>query len=363
MKAFAYRVATSEENACKLLGEKALPLAGGTSLLNLMKNYVLQPETVVSITKIPGCDQIEAAPPGLKIGANARIADIASHAEIVKSYPALAQAAQNVASPQIRNMGTIGGNLCQRPSCWYYSQEAFDCLKRGGTTCPAKDGENEFHAILGNDGPCVMVHPSSLAPALIVLGAKVRIASPAGAKEIALEEFFVAPKANPQRGGPDPVARAGGRGGPQGEADLGGDRQGSRGRGGGGREAAVAKRVQGADGARVGEAGDPARGGEQVTEIEHGEDPRPTGDVPQPPLEGDVLRDGDDSLPGARRGGRAALRRHGHDHVLVPVHPDGARTRPPDRRSRGVFPARAPLFRRNRLPRPKLGPAPLFKSL
>ena len=195
MKAFAYRVATSEENATKLLGEKALPLAGGTSLLNLMKNYVLQPDTVVSITRIPGYDKIEPAAGSVKIGANVRLADIASSADIQKGYPALAQAALNVASPQIRNMGTIGGNLCQRPSCWYFTQESFDCLKRGGTTCPAKEGENEYHAIFGNDGPCVMAHPSSLAPALVALGAKVRVAGPAGAKEF---DFFT-PKTAAQR--------------------------------------------------------------------------------------------------------------------------------------------------------------------
>ncbi len=199
MKAFAYRVATNEENATKLLGEKALPLAGGTSLLNLMKNYVVQPDTVVSITRIPGYDKIEPAAGSVKIGANVRLADIASSADIQKGYPALAQAALNVASPQIRNMGTIGGNLCQRPSCWYFTQEAFDCLKRGGTTCPAKEGENEYHAIFGNDGPCVMAHPSSLAPSLVALGARVRIAGPAGAKEVPIEELFVTPKTAAQR--------------------------------------------------------------------------------------------------------------------------------------------------------------------
>lgn len=198
MKAFAYRVAKSEEEACKLLGEKAVAIAGGTSLLNLMKNHVVQPDTVVSISRLSGCDKIEPAAAGLKVGANVRIADLAASAEVKKGYPALAQAAANVASPQIQHMGTIGGNLCQRPSCWYFTQEAFDCLKRGGSTCPAREGENEFHAILGNDGPCVMVHPSSLAPALVALGARVRIAGPAGAREVGIEELFVLPKTNPR---------------------------------------------------------------------------------------------------------------------------------------------------------------------
>ena len=199
MKAFTYRVASSEENACKILGEKpekSLPLAGGTSLLNLMKDYVLQPEVLVNIKRIPGTDKIEAAQAGLRIGANVRIADIFHNDAVVKSYPALAQAARGVGTPQIRHQATLGGNLCQRPYCWYFTHEAFECLKKGGSACPAKDGENEFHAIFETDGPCVIVHPSSLAPALVVFGAKVRIASPSGAREVPIEEFFVTPKVN-----------------------------------------------------------------------------------------------------------------------------------------------------------------------
>jgi xanthine dehydrogenase YagS FAD-binding subunit len=199
MKAFAYRVASSEGDAAKLLGEKSLPIAGGTNLLNLMKTYVLQPDTVVNIKLIPGTDKVEQAGDGLKIGANVRLSDLAASEAVQKGYPALAEAAGEVGTPQIRNMGTVGGNLCQRPYCWYFTQEVFDCLKRGGTTCPAKEGENEFHAILGNDGPCVIVHPSSIAPALVAYGARVRIAGSAGAREVPIEEFFVGPKTNVQR--------------------------------------------------------------------------------------------------------------------------------------------------------------------
>ena len=198
MKAFAYRSATSEEGAAKLLGEKALPLAGGTNLLNLMKNYVLQPEVLVDIKKIPGMAGIEFASGSAKIGANTLIADIAAHERIQKEYPALAQAAGGIATPQIRNMATLGGNLCQRPYCWYFTQEAFDCLKRGGTTCPAKKGENEYHAIFENDGPCVIVHPSTSAPALIALGARLRIGGKS-AREVPIEEFFILPKDDPRR--------------------------------------------------------------------------------------------------------------------------------------------------------------------
>ena len=199
MKAFAYQVATSEEHAASLLGEKAVALAGGTNLLNLMKSYVVQPDTVVSITRLPGSSKIEAIDGGLKLGANVRLVDIAESPDVRKLYRALAEAADNVASPQIRHMGTLGGNLCQRPYCWYFTQEGFDCLKRGGTTCPAKDGDNEFHAVLGTDGPCVATHPSSLAPALVALDAKVRIVGPKGAREIPVEELFVLPKVDPKR--------------------------------------------------------------------------------------------------------------------------------------------------------------------
>lgn len=198
MKAFAYRSATSEESAAKLLGEKALPLAGGTNLINLMKNFVLQPEVIVDIKRIPGTTGIELAAGSARIGANTLLADIASHEGLRREYPALAQAAGGIGTPQIRNMATLGGNLCQRPYCWYFTQEVFDCLKRGGTTCPAKKGENEYHAIFGNDGPCVIVHPSSAAPALVALGAKLRIAG-SSTREVPIEEFFITPKDDPRR--------------------------------------------------------------------------------------------------------------------------------------------------------------------
>jgi xanthine dehydrogenase YagS FAD-binding subunit len=159
-----------------------------------MKNYVVQPDMVVSITRIPNLEKIEVLADKLTIGANARLDDIESHTAVREQYPALAQAIAHLGTPQIRNQGTLGGNLCQRPSCWYFTQEAFECAKRGGASCPAREGENEFHAIFGNDGPCVMAHPSSVAPALIVLGAVVRVTGPGGAKEVSIEKFFVTPK-------------------------------------------------------------------------------------------------------------------------------------------------------------------------
>jgi xanthine dehydrogenase YagS FAD-binding subunit len=199
MKAFTYRVASSEENAAELLGEKALALAGGTNLLNLMKSYVLQPEVLVNLKSIPGTGNIEPADGGLRIGANVTLSAIIENEAIRKGYPALLQALETAATPQIRNMATLGGNLCTRTPCWYYSNESFaTCLRRGGSECPAKGGENEFHAIFATDGPCVSVHGSSAAPALIALGAKVRIAGAKGARELPLDEFFVLPKERAQ---------------------------------------------------------------------------------------------------------------------------------------------------------------------
>jgi xanthine dehydrogenase YagS FAD-binding subunit len=200
MRAFSYRSASSAENAAKWLGAKALPLAGGSSLLNLIKEEVLEPDTLVNIKDIPQTVGIEDADGGLRIGANTTIATILESEKVKKDYPALWQAVYNVGSPQIRNVGTLGGNLCTRPiTCWYYAHRAFDCLKRTGNTCPARDGENDHHAILDNDSSCVMVHPSSSAPALVVHGATVRVTGADGAREVEIEKFFVSPRADPRR--------------------------------------------------------------------------------------------------------------------------------------------------------------------
>lgn len=200
MKSFKYTVARSASSACELLGENSLAFAGGTSLLNLMKEYVVQPEVLVDIKRIDGLNTIESSGGGLTIGANVTLAEVIGNGVVREDYPALYDALHNTATPHIRNRGTIGGNLCARPACWYFSHEGFSCAKRGGTGCPAKDGENEFHAIFDTAGPCVMVHSSSAAPALIALDAKVRIASPGGgSREVDAEKFFVSPSQNMER--------------------------------------------------------------------------------------------------------------------------------------------------------------------
>ena len=197
MKAFTYKSARSEEEAVKALGPGALPLAGGTTLLNLMKERVVEPEVLVNLKAIRGFDRIEAVSDGLRIGAGVTLASLLENPAVARQYPAIAQAVETVATPQIRHMGTLGGNLCTRPPCWYFSHDLFACAKRGNAnTCPAREGENEYSSVFANEGPCVAVHGSSVAPALVALGAGVRIVGPSGAREIPLEKFFTLPKDN-----------------------------------------------------------------------------------------------------------------------------------------------------------------------
>lgn len=193
MKNFQYVTAANAQDAVKALGPKALPLAGGTDLLNAMKDYALQPETLVNIKNIARTKEIAVARGSITIGANVTLTEILENEQIATLYPALVTALHDAGTPQIRNMATLGGNLCARPRCWYFRQEYFDCRKRGGTGCAAIEGDNELHAIFATDGPCVMVHPSSAAPPLIAYGASALIAGPKGERSIPLEDLFVAP--------------------------------------------------------------------------------------------------------------------------------------------------------------------------
>jgi xanthine dehydrogenase YagS FAD-binding subunit len=193
MKNFSYVRARTVEQAVELLaGPQARIHAGGTDLLGCLRDGVLDTATVVSIGRLDELRGIHrTADGGLRIGALARIAEIASHETVRDSYPALAMAAAVVASPQLRNQGTFGGNLCQRPRCWYYRGE-FDCSKKGGELCYAFDGENRYHAIFGG-GPCHIVHPSDTAPALVALDALVRLLGPDGERVLPLDRFFILP--------------------------------------------------------------------------------------------------------------------------------------------------------------------------
>ena len=201
MKALQYINARDLKYASQALGrdpDAARILAGGVDLLSEMKERIIEPARLVNIKSIPGLNVVKADAKGLTLGALVTLTEIDRHAAIRRDYTALAESAESVASPQIRNMGTIGGNLCQRPRCWYYRDEHTICLKKGGPKCYAVEGENQYHAILGG-GPCFIVHPSDPAPALMALGARVLIEGGAKPREVPLEEFFVLPAQNVRR--------------------------------------------------------------------------------------------------------------------------------------------------------------------
>ena len=178
MKPFNHTNATSiAEIKTALADGKTTLIAGGTDLLGTLKDNILRdyPSTVINIKSVPGLDYIKEEKGMLKIGATTRLADIAADATIQKKYTALAQAASRVASPHIRDMGTIVGNIAQLHRCWYFRkpENRFDCKRKGGKTCFAMTGDNRYHSIFGAESGCLAVHPSDTAPALIALNAKV----------------------------------------------------------------------------------------------------------------------------------------------------------------------------------------------
>jgi xanthine dehydrogenase YagS FAD-binding subunit len=195
VKAFAYVNATSEKEAVAALKFDgiALPLAGGQDLLARMKDYVDSPDRVVNVKNALDATVTATPDGGLKIGGAMRIVDLAEHAQVAKLYPAVAAAAIEIGTPQIRNQGTVGGNINQRPRCWYYRTEEFACYKKGGSRCFAVNGENQYHAIFGNDGPSHIVHPSSLAVPFLAYGAKFRVVSPTGEREVPAADYFTMP--------------------------------------------------------------------------------------------------------------------------------------------------------------------------
>jgi len=198
MPNFSYvRAQTVDEAISLLKAEGARLHAGGTDLLGCLRDGVFPAERLVSISGISGLSGIRKTSGGLLIGSLTTVAELARDEEIRRSFPGLSQAAGSVASPQLRNQGTIGGNICQKPRCWYYRGE-FHCLRKGGKTCYAVDGENQFHCIFGGSG-CYIVHPSDIAPALTALDALVMIAGPGGRRTVRIAGFFVLPEADPAR--------------------------------------------------------------------------------------------------------------------------------------------------------------------
>jgi xanthine dehydrogenase YagS FAD-binding subunit len=202
MRAFKYASPTTKEQAVALLGGKwgdVEVLAGGTDLLSMMKEHLVEPDLLVSLKDIKELSGITVSAAGLRIGAMATLQDLLDAPAVRGDYRALADAAEGVTSPQIRNMGTVAGDLCQRPRCWYF-RNGMGLLaqdKTGKSLVAA--GENKYHAILGNTGPACFVNPSSLAPGLIALGAKVKLFGPKGAREIPAAAFFSTPKTDQDR--------------------------------------------------------------------------------------------------------------------------------------------------------------------
>jgi xanthine dehydrogenase YagS FAD-binding subunit len=194
MQNFEYASPSTLKEATALLGASwadAQVLAGGTDLISLMKDYIETPRRVVNIKNIKELGGISSSKAGLRIGATVTFDELANNAAVRTQYPSLAAAVRGVTSPQIRNMGTVGGDLCQRPRCWYYRTGNGLLAMKDGKSLVAS-GENRYHAIFG-DGPAHFVSPSSLGPALIALGAKAKLVSATGTREVGLDKFFVTP--------------------------------------------------------------------------------------------------------------------------------------------------------------------------
>ncbi len=195
MPSFSYvRPGTLQEAVQHLSAKGAVVHGGGTDLLTCLRERIVDVQKVVSIQGLKDLYGVkETAGGGLRIGALTTITEVAEHPVIRERYPGLAQGAAEVASPPLRNQGTIGGNLCQKPRCWYFRGD-FHCLRKGGDTCYAPFGENQFHAIFGSGDICYIVHPSDTAPCLSALNAEIEIAGPAGRRLLPAAEFHVLPE-------------------------------------------------------------------------------------------------------------------------------------------------------------------------
>lgn len=190
---FSYVRAESLDQAVKhLLSDRAVIHAGGTDLLPCLRDHVFDAGKVVSLSGLTNLRGVGKSDGGLRIGALTTISEVAQDSLVKERYTALSQAASQVASPQLRNQGTLGGNLCQKPRCWYYRGD-FLCLRKGGNTCFAVKGEDAFHCIFGGEN-CYIVHPSDTAPALAALDAQVRIRGPKGERNVPLDDFYVLPR-------------------------------------------------------------------------------------------------------------------------------------------------------------------------
>ena len=178
-------------------GRTAAVAGGGSDLLGMLKDHLVSPDVLVNLKSIQGLAEIKAQKGGLHIGGLTTLDAISKHAVIRRQYTVLAEAADTVATPQIRHVGTLAGNVAQRPWCWYF-RNGFPCFKAGGKQCFSINGENQLHAIFGG-GPSFIVHPSDTAPALVALDAKFHIAGPSGERVVPAADFFVLPRQNAER--------------------------------------------------------------------------------------------------------------------------------------------------------------------
>jgi len=200
MHSFEYASPATLKDALGLLGSSwsdAAVLAGGTDLISSMKDNLATPKRVVNIKGIKELSGISKSGGGLRIGAAVTVDELMENALVRAEYPSLVAAARGMGSPQIRNMGTVGGDLCQRPRCWYF-RNGFGLLAMKNGKSLVEGGQNEFHAIF-TDGPAKFVSASSFGPALIALGAKLKIASAAGNREVAAADFFKSPASETDR--------------------------------------------------------------------------------------------------------------------------------------------------------------------
>jgi xanthine dehydrogenase YagS FAD-binding subunit len=202
MRPFEYVSPNSRSQVISLLGAtwgNTEVLAGGTDLLALMKDDVVAPKRLVNIKDVADLRGISSSAQGLRIGALTNLGELADDENVKKNYPALSEALLEAASPQIRNMATIGGNLCQRPRCWYFRNGLGLLPKDESGKELVATGENRYHAILGNQGPAKFVSPSTVVPILIAYGARIHLEGPKGKRELPLEKFFVIPKTENER--------------------------------------------------------------------------------------------------------------------------------------------------------------------
>jgi len=200
MSNFAYvRPKTIQEAIKHLSSDGARIHAGGTDLLGCLRDDIFRAKKIVSISQFKGLQGIRITKEGgLQIGGLTSIAEVANNKVIQELYPALAKGASEVGSPQLRHQGTIGGNICQKPRCWYYRGE-FHCLRKGGDRCYAYEGENHFHCVFGSGGICYIVHPSDTAPALLAYEAIAQIVGPKGTRRVPIGKFYVLPSQDVQK--------------------------------------------------------------------------------------------------------------------------------------------------------------------